>query len=172
MELRSIQQPQRLRAAPGLFRDLLLSATPSVWDAAAGASYPVLEGKHAADACVIGLGGSGLACIDECLRAGISVVGVDAGRVGGAAAGRNGGLLRAGGSLFHHEARARYGSERASRIYAATVRERERIIRSLHRSAAVQRPAHDAEERDCRRPALRDDDSGRLVCGPLGRAAF
>ena len=123
----------------------------------------MLEGEHSADACVIGLGGSGLACIDEFLRAGVSVVGVDAGRVGGAAAGRNGGLLRAGSSLFHHDARARYGRERASRVYAATVRERERIIRnssSLARRCGYLRLAHDAEEvRDCRQhlSALRDD---------------
>jgi glycine/D-amino acid oxidase-like deaminating enzyme len=104
------------------------------------------------------------------------VVGVDAGRVGGAAAGRNGGLLRAGGSLFHHEARARYGSERASRIYAATVRERERIIRTLPsvaRRCGYLRLAHDAEEeRDCRAhlSALRDDDfQADWYDGPLGR---
>lgn len=123
----------------------------------------MLQGEHSADACVIGLGGSGLACIDEFLRTGVSVVGVDAGRVGGAAAGRNGGLLRAGSSLFHHEARARYGRDRAARIYAATARERERIIRnlpSIARRCGYLRLAHDAEEeRDCRLhlSALRED---------------
>ena len=136
----------------------------------------MLEGEHAADACVIGLGGSGLACIDEFLRSGVSVVGVDAGRVGGSAAGRNGGLLRAGSSLFHHEARARYGRERASRIYAATLRERERIIRnlpSIARRCGYLRLAHDAEEeRDCRLhlAALREDGfQGDWYDGPLGQ---
>jgi len=136
----------------------------------------VLEGEHSADACVIGLGGSGLACIDELLRAGVSVVGVDAGRVGGAAAGRNGGLLRAGSSLFHHDARARYGRERASRIYAATVRERERIIHNLSsiaRRCGYLRLAHDAEEeRHCRLhlSALREDDfQADWYDGPVGQ---
>lgn len=136
----------------------------------------MLAGEHSADACVVGLGGSGLACIDEFLRAGVSVAGVDAGRVGGAAAGRNGGLLRAGSSLFHHEARARYGRERASRIYAATVRERERIIRNLSsiaRRSGYLRLAHDAEEEgDCRLhlDALRDDGfPADWYDGPMGR---
>jgi glycine/D-amino acid oxidase-like deaminating enzyme len=107
-----------------------------------------------ADVCVIGLGGSGLACIDQLLREGVSVVGVDAGRVGGAAAGRNGGLLRAGTSLFYHQAVAAYGADRAARMYAATVVERERIL--LHfpgvaRRVGYLRLAADAEEeRDCR----------------------
>ncbi|HEY5547202.1 MAG TPA: FAD-dependent oxidoreductase [Gemmatimonadaceae bacterium] len=125
---------------------------------------------------MIGLGGSGLACIDQFLRAGVPVVGLDAGRVGGAAAGRNGGLLRAGSSLFHHEARARYGHERASRIYASTVRERERILRdlpSIARRCGYLRLAHDAEEeRDCRThlSALRDDGfQADWYDGSLGR---
>lgn len=113
--------------------------------------------------CVVGLGGSGLAAIDEFLRLGASVVGLDAGVVGGAAAGRNGGLLRAGCSLFHHDARDRYGTERARRIHAATVEERERILRELPevaRRCGYLRLAHDdAEEADCRShlEALRAD---------------
>ena len=93
----------------------------------------------------------------------MSVVGLDAGSVGGAAAGRNGGLLRAGSSLFHHEARARYGRERAARIYAATLEERERVIARLPaiaRRCGYLRLAHDDEEtRDCRNhlQALTDD---------------
>lgn len=107
-----------------------------------------------ADACVIGLGGSGLACVDELLRAGVSVAGIDAGPVGGAAAGRNGGFLRAGSSLFHHDACVRYGRQRAGRIYAATLAERERVIRrnpSIARRCGYLRLADDAQEiRDCR----------------------
>jgi glycine/D-amino acid oxidase-like deaminating enzyme len=129
-----------------------------------------------ADACVIGLGGSGLAAIDEFLRAGVSVVGLDAGRVGGAAAGRNGGLLRAGSSLFHHDACERYGRRRAGRIYAATVAERERIMRqlpSIARRSGYLRLAHDArEERDCRAhlSAMRSDGfPADWYEGPLGK---
>lgn len=129
-----------------------------------------------ADVCVIGLGGSGLACIDQLLRDGVSVVGVDAGRVGGAAAGRNGGLLRAGTSLFYHEAAAKYGMDRAARMYSATVVERERLLTrfpSIARRTGYLRLAYDTEEeRDCRAhlTALRDANfPAQWYDGPLGR---
>lgn len=129
-----------------------------------------------ADVCVVGLGGSGLACIDELLRVGVTVVGLDAGRVGGAAAGRNGGLLRAGTSLFHHEATAMYGPDRASRMYAATIEERERILArfpNIARRVGYLRLATDPEEeRDCRvhLEALQHDGFPvEWYDGPLGR---
>ena len=68
-----------------------------------------LEGEVAADVCVVGLGGSGLAAVGAALDAGASVVGLDAGPLGGGAAGRNGGFLLAGGSRFHHAAVAAWG---------------------------------------------------------------
>ena len=139
----------------------------------------MLTGEAHADACVIGLGGSGLACIDEFLRAGVTVVGVDAGLVGGAAAGRNGGLLRAGSSAFHHDACARYGRRRAGHIYAATVAERERLLQqlpSIARRCGYLRLAHDAEEaRDCRvhMDALRADGfQADWYDGPLGKGVL
>jgi len=129
-----------------------------------------------ADVCVIGLGGSGLACIDQLLRDDVSVVGVDAGRVGGAAAGRNGGLLRAGTSLFYHDAAVKYGPDRAARMYSATVVERERLLSrfpSIARRSGYLRLAHDSEEeRDCRAhlTALRDAGfPAQWYDGPLGR---
>lgn len=132
-----------------------------------------------ADVCVVGLGGSGLACIDRLLQDGISVVGVDAGRVGGAAAGRNGGLLRAGTSLFYHEAAATYGIDRAARMYSATVVERERLLArypSIARRTGYLRLAHDGEdERDCRAhlAALRDANfPAQWYDGPLGRGVL
>src|SRR5947199_40374 len=72
-----------------------------------------LRGDVRADVCVVGLGGSGLAAVGALLDAGATVVGLDAGPVGGGAAGRNGGFLLAGGSRFHHEAVAEWGRERA-----------------------------------------------------------
>ena len=129
-----------------------------------------------ADVCVIGLGGSGLACIDQLLRDGVTVVGVDAGRIGGAAAGRNGGLLRAGTSLFYHEASAKYGIDRAARMYSATIVERERLLSrfpSIARRTGYLRLAHDGEdERDCRAhlAALRDATfPAQWYDGPMGR---
>ncbi len=128
---------------------------------------------------MVGLGGSGLACIDQLLHEGLSVIGVDAGCVGGAAAGRNGGLLRAGTSLFHHEASAKYGADRAARMYSATVVERERIVArfpDIARRAGYLRLAHDGEdERDCREhfDALRDAGFPAVWHdGPLGRGVL
>jgi gamma-glutamylputrescine oxidase len=102
----------------------------------------------------VGLGGSGLACVDRLLKEGVSVIGIDAGSVGGAAAGRNGGFLRAGTSLFHHDASKRYGIDRAARMYSATIVERERLLSrypGVARRVGYLRLAFDAEEeRDCR----------------------
>ena len=102
----------------------------------------------------MGLGGSGLACIDRLLRERVSVIGIDAGRVGGAAAGRNGGLLRAGTSLFYHKAAEAYGVDRAARMYSGTIVERERLLHrfpSIARRVGYLRLAHDAEDAaDCR----------------------
>jgi gamma-glutamylputrescine oxidase len=132
-----------------------------------------------ADVCVVGLGGSGLACIDQLLRDGVSVVGLDAGRVGGAAAGRNGGLLRAGTSLFYHDASAKYGVDRAARMYSATIAERERLLfrfPSIARRTGYLRLAHDAEEeRDCRAhlAALGDGNfPAEWYDGSLGRGVL
>lgn len=61
---------------------------------------PTLETTVHADACVVGLGGSGLAAVDELTGRGLSVAGIDAGRVAAGAAGRNGGILSAGGALL------------------------------------------------------------------------
>jgi gamma-glutamylputrescine oxidase len=61
--------------------------------------FAALDGAVSADACVIGLGGSGLAAIDELTSRGFTVVGVDAGRVAAGAAGRNGGFLTGGAGM-------------------------------------------------------------------------
>jgi gamma-glutamylputrescine oxidase len=123
----------------------------------------------------VGLGGSGLACIDRLLRERVSVIGVDAGRVGGAAAGRNGGLLRAGTSLFYHKAAETYGVDRAARMYSGTIVERERLVHrfpSIARRIGYLRLAHDPEdEADCRRhfAFLREATFPvRWYDGPLG----
>ena len=134
-----------------------------MWEHEPGASYPALRGNATADLCVIGLGGTGLACIQEALLAGCSVVGLDAATTGGGAAGRNGGLLRAGLSIFHHEARKLLGASRAARLIQLTAGERERLLRELpglaHRCGYTRLAADDGEIRDCRAhfDALRED---------------
>ena len=125
-----------------------------LWETGDWEPFPALDGEVDADVCVIGLGGSGLACVSELLSLGARVVGVDAGGVADGASGRNGGFLRAGMAAFHHEAVARYGRARASRLYRLTVLERERMMRETPgavRRVGYLRVAHDAEEeRDCR----------------------
>lgn len=132
----------------------MTGATPSVWDSDGAPIYPALQGEQHADVCVVGLGGSGLASVDRLLKEGVTVIGIDAGTVGGAAAGRNGGFLRAGTSLFHHEAATKYGIDRAARMYSATIVERERLLSrypGIARRVGYLRLAYDAdEERDCR----------------------
>ena len=98
-----------------------------VWDVGAAPDLPRLDGDVDADVCVVGLGGSGLVCAGELVRLGARVVGVDAGRVGGGAAGRNGGFLLAGLALFYHDAVARYGRERALALYRLTLDELDRL---------------------------------------------
>lgn len=100
-----------------------------VWDGAVGhastrAAFPSLTTTVDADVCVIGLGGSGLACLSELLRANMEpdrIVAIDASTVGSGAAGRNGGFLLAGTAAFYHDAVRSYGRERARRIYELTV---------------------------------------------------
>ncbi len=87
------------------------------WD-----GLPTLEGQVSVDVCVVGLGGSGLAAVDEALRLGKSVVGLDAGPVAGEAAGRNGGFLLAGMAESYHDALSRW-DERARTMYQMTLNE-------------------------------------------------
>ena len=124
-----------------------------IWDSTRWTPLPPLRGELRADACVIGLGGSGLAAVHELLSMGKSVVGLDAATVGGGAAGRNGGFLLGGIADFHHDAVANLGRERATLLYRLTLTELERMRREtpdLIRKTGSLRIAHDDEElRDC-----------------------
>jgi len=97
------------------------------WDAdevvAGWAGLGSLTGNLTADVCVIGLGGSGLAAVGELLRRGLSVVGLDAGRVAAGAAGRNGGFLLAGPAIAVHQAADGWGLPAAVELYRQTLAE-------------------------------------------------
>jgi glycine/D-amino acid oxidase-like deaminating enzyme len=86
-------------------------------------TFTSLPGPLTADACVVGLGGSGLAAIGDLLGRGMSVVGLDAGRIAGGAAGRNGGFLLGGPAHAVHEAAAIWGDELAADFYRQTLAE-------------------------------------------------
>ncbi|MEI6404334.1 MAG: FAD-binding oxidoreductase [Actinomycetes bacterium] len=91
-------------------------------------AWPPYEGDVEVDLCVVGLGGSGLAAILQATQLGLSVVGIDAGRIAGQAAGLNGGLILAGTADAYHEAVARVGRECAARMYQATLDEMARTV--------------------------------------------
>lgn len=147
-----------------------------LWEDGAWQPLPPLVGDVEADVCVVGIGGTGLACIQELLSEGARVVGLEAGSVAGGASGRNGGFLRAGVAAFHHDAVRMLGRERAARLRRLTAGERERMLAetpALVRRSGYLRLAHDAaEERDCRAhcQALRDDGfEAEWYDGPLGK---
>lgn len=128
--------------------------TAPVWDDEPWEGLPPLGGDVRADVAVVGLGGTGLEALTSLLAAGASVVGVDATTVGGGAAGRNGGLLLAGGAPFHHDAVTRWGRDRAVALHHATLDEIDRIaddVPDAVRRTGSLRIAMSAEEReDCR----------------------
>ncbi|MBE7187679.1 FAD-binding oxidoreductase [Jatrophihabitans endophyticus] len=91
---------------------------------------PSLPGDRGADACVVGLGASGLAAVEALVARGLSVIGVDAGRVAGAAAGRNGGFLIAGPEAGMHDAIEAWGPA-AVDLYRETLDEIDTLEASL-----------------------------------------
>lgn len=102
-----------------------------MWDDGSWSPLPSLTENVRADVCVVGLGGSGLAAVDELLGRGASVVGLDAGLVAGGAAGRNGGFLLAGLADPYHLVVAALGRERASRLHALTLTEMDRMTAAV-----------------------------------------
>lgn len=139
------------------------TATPW-WERHVRAPLAPLDGDTICDVAVVGLGGSGLACVTELRARGARVVGLDAGVVAGGAAGRNGGFLLGGLADFHHDAVAAHGRERATRVYRRTLAEIDRIAvetpDAVRRVGSLRVAASDDEREDCARQlaAMRADD--------------
>jgi gamma-glutamylputrescine oxidase len=154
---------------------------------------PPLDGDRTADACVVGLGGSGLAAVAELVERGLSVVGLDAGRVAAGAAGRNGGFLLGGAAAYLHTAIDLWGEGTAVALYRATLAELRRleellgpdVVRragSLRLAGLPGEPVNDAERAD--RAAELDDCARHAAAlrahgfavedydGPLGRGLY
>jgi gamma-glutamylputrescine oxidase len=147
------------------------------WDAGLDwTGLPPLPGDMTADACVVGLGASGLAAVTELADRGLSVVGVDAGRVAAGAAGRNGGFLLGGGAPFLHDAIARWGDDVAVELYRATLGELARMPDGLVRRVGSLRLAIDETElSDCAQHAAALRERGFAVeeyDDELGRGLF
>ncbi|WP_298405280.1 FAD-binding oxidoreductase [uncultured Chloroflexus sp.] len=154
---------------------LLSSDDQPIWHDAPDPAYPMLSDAIAVDVCVIGLGGSGFACIHELLDLGVSVAGIDAGAVGGGAAGRNGGFLLAGLAAFYHDAVAAIGRERAAAIYRLTIAEIGQMATAMpevvRRVGSLRIAASPEEAIDCNAQlqAMRADDLPvEPYCGPEG----
>jgi glycine/D-amino acid oxidase-like deaminating enzyme len=147
-----------------------------LWDDADWPPLPALEGGVEADVCVVGLGGSGLAAVHELLSSGVRVAGVDAGSVGGGAAGRNGGFLLAGLPSFYHDAVRDLGRERARAIYRLTMAEIARMQAatpaSIRETGSLRLADSVEEEADCaaQLAAMRRDGlPAEPYDGPEGR---
>jgi gamma-glutamylputrescine oxidase len=130
-----------------------VSADGPVWEEPGWDRLPPLEGDVEADVCVVGLGVSGLTAARALAELGLSVVALDADRVGSGASGRNGGFLIAGLADFHHDAAESLGRQRATALYRATLDEldaTEALAPDAVRRTGSLRIAMDAAEaRDC-----------------------
>lgn len=128
-----------------------MSAT--VWDSEPSTPLARLDGDVRADICVIGLGGAGLSAIAELAARGLSVVGIDAGELGGGAAGRNGGFLLGGLADFFHVGVARFGGELAAQMYQHTLDEIRRMAAEFPEhvrvTGSLRLAASSDEIRDC-----------------------
>ncbi len=162
-------------------------------DVSAWTGLAPLAGDRTADACVVGLGGSGLAAVAAFVERGLSVVGVDAARVAAGAAGRNGGFLLGGPAAYLHDAIDRWGEEAAVGLYRATLAELDalsdllgpeviRRVGSIRLAGLPGDPADDheaadraVEQADCERHAAALRAHGIAVedyDGPLGTGLF
>lgn len=146
------------------------------WDDHDDLPLAPLAGDAEAEVCVVGLGGTGLACITEALALGArSVIGIDAVGVAAGAAGRNGGLLLSGTSDFHHDAVRILGRERTVEITRRTMAEIDRMIAEVPQAVRVtgslRIAATDEERADCeaqRAQMVADGFAAERYEGPEG----
>jgi len=148
---------------------------PTLWDDRECQPLPRLDGTVRADVCVVGLGGSGLAALDELAALGVSTIGLDARAVGAGAAGRNGGFVLAGLAKFYHETVAQFGRVTAAGIYRLTAAEIQRQAQELpgiiRLTGSLRLAADAAELADCRQhlAALHEDGfAAEPYAGPEG----
>ena len=123
-----------------------------MWNDQPWRAFEALHHDYTTDVCVIGLGGSGLSAIHELIQHGYRVIGIDAGMIGGGAAGSNGGFILAGLAAFHHDAVAQLGHHRATALYEQTLRaidELAHVEPGLRISGSLRIAADDEEYADC-----------------------
>src|SRR5690242_9117251 len=104
-----------------------VTISQAIWGEDERLTLPILEADIDADVCVVGLGGSGLTCVNALASGGRRIVGIDAVGVAAGAAGRNGGFLLGGLAMFHHDAVIRLGHSTATAIYEETLKQIDRM---------------------------------------------
>jgi gamma-glutamylputrescine oxidase len=103
-----------------LFANDARGAYPPSWYAASATpleNFPVLQGAHRADVCVVGAGYTGLSAALHLAKAGRRVVLLDAQRVGFGASGRNGGQLGSGQRVEQTALERQHGQDTANRLW-------------------------------------------------------
>jgi gamma-glutamylputrescine oxidase len=152
-----------------------VSATLPFWLDEPYEARASLAGDVEVEACVIGAGVGGLSCARALAQRGIETLVLERSTVAGGASGRNGGFLLAGMAAFYHDARERYGHERARELYAQTLEAQREIYEladelgaadAVRRTGLLRVSATEAEAEDVRRQvaALREDGfPGELV---------
>ena len=107
-----------------LFRNDARGSYPNSWYAASadiGPERPSLEGDKRADVAIIGAGYTGLSTALHCVEKGLSVVVIDAHRVGFGASGRNGGQVGTGWNKEQAWLEKRLGRGTARQLWDLTV---------------------------------------------------
>ncbi|HEX4684275.1 MAG TPA: FAD-dependent oxidoreductase [Gemmatimonadaceae bacterium] len=147
-----------------------------IWGETEAFTLPMLESDVETDVCVVGLGGSGLACINALAAARKRVVGIDAVAVAAGAAGRNGGFLLGGLAMFHHDAVQRLGEHAATAVYQETLKQIARMGEetpaAVRRTGSLRIATSPEELDDCRRQLEAMRTSGLPVepyIGPEGQ---
>ncbi|MEY3989453.1 MAG: hypothetical protein RI985_534 [Chloroflexota bacterium] len=146
-----------------------------MWNDQPWPAFEALHHDYTCDVCVVGLGGSGLSAILELVHHGYNVIGIDAGMVGGGAAGSNGGFILAGLAAFHHDAVVQLGHHRATTLYVQTLRaidELAHVEPGLRISGSLRIAADDEEYADCLTQYASMQKDGlpvELYDGPEGR---
>ncbi|GGB04164.1 NAD(P)/FAD-dependent oxidoreductase [Allosediminivita pacifica] len=131
---------------------------PDSWYAATTEAlppFPALEGEASADVCVVGGGYTGLSAALHLAEAGLSVVLLEAHRVGFGASGRNGGQLGSGQRRDQQELEAMVGRDTARRFWELG-QDAKQLVRDL-----VARHGIDCQLKDGIAWAATSDNSAR-----------
>jgi len=103
--------------------------------ASAFAPAPRLDGERIADICVVGGGYTGLAAALAAAEAGLSVILLEAGRIGWGSSGRNGGQIIPGLRKGAAELVKLYGPQAARAIFTLALSARDRVLARIEKHA-------------------------------------